>query len=87
MEFVTVNTLIKNGAPLGLFWNTADKDRPIEKNRMIAHTLKRGFNERILAVYVDIFGAVAVKKAIDEYKNDLSGRFYTDVCRALKAFT
>ena len=85
MEFITVNTLIEKGVPLGLFWNTDDKDKPIEKDRMIVHTLKRGFNKRILAIYVDIFGAEAVRKAIDRYKNNLSSKFYLNVHKSLKA--
>jgi len=35
-EFVTANQLIKQGVPLALFWNTSNKDKPIERDRMIS---------------------------------------------------
>ncbi|MEN8303741.1 MAG: hypothetical protein ABFQ64_06705 [Campylobacterota bacterium] len=86
LEYVTANQLIDFGVPRALFWNTADKDKPIERDRMISWSLKRGVNKEILETYVDFFGAEIVKNALEKDKEHMSDRFYDKIMRTLKDY-
>ncbi len=85
-KFITANQLIKSGVPLALFWNTANRDKPIERDRLISYSLKRGFNKNIIETYVGIFGTKVVRHALVKDKDTMTARFYSSIMQELTHF-
>ena len=85
-EFVTVNQLLDFGIPRGQFWNTGNRDLPIERDDMIVNGLSRGYNERIINLFIDFFGADEVHEAFKKaWMNwEISQEFYLAVLKEVK---